>query len=329
MHHLPAARWPRPRLSRRQRVALESGACASSRSTLVRATLAARRHLARRLVRARVGLPVYNPRLVQNQNNAPDSSTALSERPVDAKAHSSAARDVVLLDLQAAEPMELFVMSREPEHAAKRVEEELEMPFGQPSALLRFRQDAPRVLAECFEEPVAPFAERGLGYDERLVDQASQQVENVVCGDSITAANLLSRVEGPRRREYGQSARAVHVRTTRAADSSNQPWLRASADARRRFSRRRSAAGIDPAACLRSALGTTRRRAPQPARSPGESRRDADTAERLRLHFAVSARTSARADRHAPERVASLRSRRERLSSGAAFGSGSDNDGTR
>ena len=195
------------------------------------------------------------------------------------------------------------------------------------SDLARRDQPIAGVQADRLEQPVAAVA-RGLGHDERLLDQPRQEIEDVHRIDGVRRRRRSRppRATGCRRRRRAGAGRPARPR--RAGRSSSPSWPAGSAGVAPRPGSRRSAAGTGRRAGPRSGRPTATASGQRRARVRGGSRRAAGTAGRSLGALSAVTRN---AGWTAIARSANSATASDRSSSSAEAGrrvSGSDSDGT-
>ena len=119
-------------------------------------------------------------------------------------------------------------------------EEEVAMPLADRIRVSRDNQLLARIFAHRLQHPVAVAII--VGDDERLLDQADQDVDDVVLGDRLAAAHSRSRPRASSRRRTPTAARTAPSRRRRAARSSSRS-ARAASDAAAARGCRSSAGG--------------------------------------------------------------------------------------
>ena len=181
---------------------------------------------------------------------------------------------------------------------------------------------------ERLEQPVAPVAAEAVDRDERLLDEAAEDVGDVLRFEAVARADLLDRVELEAAREDGEAAQ-------------QHPLVRLEqVVAPLRASPRGSAAASAPRGCRRAGGGSGRRAAPRsrPRRAPPSGRRRAraraagrrggSRSGRRRPRSPRRGRTPGRRPRRARRRAAPPRTRAAPPGS-ARSGSGIPSEGTR
>jgi hypothetical protein len=86
-----------------------------------------------------------------------------------------------------------------------KVQEILRGPFGHFIELAAFLQTLPGVVPHCFEEPVSGLAGHALRKYERLVDESTQQIENLEAVDFVSRNYRFGRLEPELTRKYRES----------------------------------------------------------------------------------------------------------------------------